>query len=81
MVELFIWQSCPFCQKVLRAAAEIGLQENSHYKIIDAGPGTTGRERVSEVGGKAMVPFLIDGDISMYESDDIIEYLKQKTAT
>jgi glutaredoxin len=78
MVELYIWQSCPFCQKVLRAAAEIGLQENKDYTIIEAGPGTSGRLKVNELGGKTMVPFLIDGTTNMYESDDIIAYLKQK---
>ena len=36
-----------------------------------------GREVVLSVGGKGMVPFLIDGDISMYESDDIVAYLKK----
>ncbi len=32
---------------------------------------------VVRVGGDYMVPFLIDGDTAMYESDDIIVYLKE----
>ena len=79
MIQLYIWNSCPFCQKVLKAAQKMGLEEGTDYTIIDGGPGTPGRAVVEKTGGKAMVPFLIDGDVSMYESDDIIEYL-DKTA-
>ncbi len=78
MIELYIWQSCPFCRKVLRAAEEMGLQEGKDYTVVDGAPGTPGRNTVLETGGKSMVPFLIDGDTSMYESDDIIAYLKDR---
>jgi glutathione S-transferase len=75
MIKLYIRESCPFCKKVLTAAEKIGLKEDKNFTVIDASPGTPGREVVLQVGGKAMVPFLIDGDVSMYESDDIIAYL------
>ena len=78
MINLHIKQGCPFCQKVLKAAEEMGMQEGADYITVDSSPGTPGREKVLKVGGKAMVPFLIDGDHSMYESDDIIEYLRSK---
>ena len=78
MIELYIWNSCPFCQKVLRAAENMGLEEGTDYTIIDGGPGTVGRMTVQSRGGKSMVPFLVDGDVAMYESDDIIAYLKDK---
>ncbi len=71
-------KGCPFCQKVELAAQRFGLEEGKDFSIIDGAPGTPGRDVVLRVGGKAMVPFLIDGDISMYESDDIISYLKGK---
>ena len=76
MIELYIWQSCPYCQKVLKAADSLGLKEGKDYEVVEAGPGTTGRMTVQMRGGKSMVPFLIDGETAMYESDDIIEYLK-----
>ena len=76
MIELYINTRCPFCQKVLKAADEFGLEEGKDYTTIDASTGTPGRKVVLRVGGKGMVPFLIDGDNSMYESDDIIKYLK-----
>jgi len=78
LINLHISQGCPFCQKVLKAAEEMGLKEGVDYITVNSAPGTAGRERVLEVGGKGMVPFLIDGDHSMYESDDIIEYLRSR---
>lgn len=78
MIELYLWSNCPFCQKVLKGAQAAGLKEDTDYRIIDSAPGTAGRITVEKTGGKAMVPFLIDGDHWMYESDDIITYLKSK---
>jgi glutathione S-transferase len=79
MIQLYLSASCPFCKKVLLAASQFGLEEGKNFATIDAAPGTTGRDVVLSVGGKTMVPFLIDGDTSMYESDDIVAYLKQNT--
>lgn len=78
MIELYLSTRCPFCQKVLKAAGQMGLKEGKDFKVIDAGPGTPGRDVVLKVGGDTMVPFLIDGDVFMYESDDIIAYMKKK---
>lgn len=75
MIQLYIRNSCPFCKKVLTAAEKNGLKEGKDFTVIDASSGTPGREVVLQVGGKPMVPFLIDGDVSMYESDDIIAYM------
>ena len=78
MIKLYINARCPFCQKVLSAAQKIGLEDGKDFTTIDAAPGTPGSAVVLSVGGEYMVPFLIDGDTSMYESDDIIAYLKKK---
>jgi len=77
MIQLYLSASCPFCKKVLVAAGQLGLQEGKDFTTIDAAPGTPGRDVVLTVGGKGMVPFLIDGDTSMYESDDIVAYLEK----
>ena len=77
MIELYMRDGCPFCRKVAQAALGFGLKEGEDFIMIDAAPGTPGREVVLSRGGKAMVPFLIDGDTSMYESDDIISYLRK----
>ena len=75
MIELYLRNDCPFCRKVVNAAREFELKEGEDFIIIDAAVGTPGRDVVLKTGGKAMVPFLIDGDVSMYESDDIISYI------
>ncbi len=77
MIALYMWDSCPYCQKVLRATNKYGLVVGKDFQIIDAGPNTPGRLRVQQLGGKAMVPFMVDGDIRMYESDDIVLYLSK----
>lgn len=77
MIQLYLSASCPFCKKVLLAAEQIGLQEGKNFAVVDAAPGTPGRQVVLDTGGKGMVPFLVDGDTAMYESDDIIVYLKK----
>jgi glutathione S-transferase len=77
MIKLYVSARCPFCQKVLSAAGKIGLKDGKDFTTIDAAPGTPGSEVVVRVGGEYMVPFLIDGDTAMYESDDIIAYLKK----
>jgi glutathione S-transferase len=79
LIQLYLWDSCPFCTKVSRAVAELDLVEGRDFDIISAGPGTPGRLIVEERGAKAMVPFLIDGEISMYESDEIIDYLRKNS--
>lgn len=76
MIELYMRDGCPFCQKVIQTARDLGLKEGGDFTVIDAAQGTPGREVVLTRGGKGMVPFMIDGDLSMYESVDIIEYLK-----
>ena len=60
------------------AAAELGLVEGKDFEAIPAGPGTPGRLTVEARGGSQMVPFLVDGQTAMYESDDIIDYLRRR---
>jgi glutathione S-transferase len=79
MIQVYVRAGCPFCQKVEKAAAALGLKEGSDIEFINAAPGTPGREVVLSLGGKAMVPFLVDGEQRMYESDDIIAYLEQNS--
>ena len=77
MIQLYLSATCPFCKKVLVAAEQFGLEEGKDFTTIDAAQGTPGRDVVLNVGGKGMVPFLIDGNTSMYESDDIVAYLEK----
>lgn len=78
MIDLYLQYSCPFCLKVINAIEPMGLAEGQDYQIIRAEMGTMERLKVQQLGGKSMVPFLVDGDHRMYESDDIIKYLREK---
>ena len=73
MLELFILETCPYCQKVMK------FLDNQHmqYNKIDI-TNENNKETLIRMGGKRQVPFLVDKErnIQMYESDDIIEYLK-----
>lgn len=73
MFELFILESCPYCKKVMSFMEE----NNIKYKKIDIKEPHS-EEALIKIGGKRQVPFLIDTDrnIQMYESADIIEYIK-----
>lgn len=74
MKTLFLKPGCPFCARVLAFAREqnIALAERDIVNDPTALP-----ELLSK-GGKRQVPFLVDeeNNTAMYESDDIIEYLK-----
>ena len=76
MLELFVMHSCPYCRKVMEyfdsngveyVKNDISYQEN--------------HERLMKLGGVEQVPFLYDAEkgLKMYESDDIIEYIKRES--
>jgi len=73
MLELFIKDTCPYCHKVMEYLDE----NNIPYKKIDV-KDKLNEEVLLKIGGKVQVPFLVDkeNNIEMYESYDIIEYLK-----
>ncbi len=73
MLDLFILETCPYCKKVMSFLDENGVK----YNKIDI-TNKASEEALIQMGGKRQVPFLSDTDrnIQMYESDDIIEYLK-----
>jgi len=56
---------------------EMKLEENKDFVLINART-EDGSKELLELGGQQQVPFLVDGDVKMYESDDIIEYIKTK---
>ncbi len=73
MLDLYILETCPYCQKVMKFLAENGVS----YNKIDI-KDKASEEALIQIGGKRQVPFLVDKDrnIQMYESSDIIEYIK-----
>ena len=72
MLELYYSPYCPFCVKVLNAMKSIDI--SVELKNIDEDQDAT--RKLVEIGGKRQVPCLFIDGKPMYESDDIIAYLR-----
>lgn len=72
-LELYKMDSCPFCRRVMRYLEESG---RSDVKLVDINTEPGANERLIRDGGLDQVPCLfIDGE-PLYESADIIAWLK-----
>lgn len=73
MITLYGKTNCRFTNKVVEALDEHRLsfmkKNIADQSVLD---------ELIEKGGKRQVPYLIDGDIAMYESDAIVSYLEEK---
>ena len=70
-LELYVRPGCPFCAKVLRFMHEKQITLTLH----DITDGSSNRDDLVRIGGKAQVPCLIIDGSPLYESSDIIDYL------
>jgi glutaredoxin 3 len=75
MVTLYYYESCPFCQMVLRYIQGNKI-ENITLKNTMTDP--SARQNLITIGGKSQVPCLVIDNKPIYESTDIINYLKEK---
>ena len=73
MINLFIVDTCPYCKKVIDYLKTTPI----NFQLLDINDAHN-YEEMMQLGGKRQVPFLFDdkNNVTMYESDDIIEYLK-----
>ena len=78
MLRLYQTASCPFCQLVLAELQRLQLKINIDYELIEAPYGSPERVELETRGGKSQVPFLVDGNVQMYESMDIVRYIYKK---
>ena len=86
MLELYQSEGCPHCVKVREKLSELGVSYVSHNPRL---PGDVGGDVTNEVtyeeltaGGADQIPYLVDTDrgVTMYESDDIVDYLDEQYA-
>jgi glutathione S-transferase len=83
MLEVYQFEGCPYCQKVREKLSELGISYVLHNPRLGKSDDhrvtneTTYAELV-DGGGMDQVPYLVDTDreVTMYESDDIVEYLE-----
>ncbi|MAZ56665.1 NrdH-redoxin [bacterium] len=73
MLTLYMKTGCPFCNRVLAVVDRLGLEDVELKDIADDAIAT----ELVEKGGKRMVPYLVDGETAMYESEDIVNYLQE----
>ncbi|MFT5849640.1 MAG: glutaredoxin 3 [Patiriisocius sp.] len=75
MLTLYYKPTCPFCQRVLGEAEDMGIKLD--LKDISSDPVLA--DELIERGGKRMVPYLVDADrnVEMYESGDIVAYFAE----
>jgi glutaredoxin len=78
---LYEFKACPFCVKTRRAMKRLGL----NIELRDARGDMQWRQQLLAEGGRLQVPCLYipqsSGDAQwLYESDDIIAYLKKRFA-
>ena len=73
--ELYKKETCPYCRKVMQFIADSGRTDIEMKDIVE---NEENRRRLVEVGGKQQVPCLFIDGKPLYESGDIIEYLKEQ---
>ena len=75
MLELFHFESCPYCQKVRNKLEELGLDYMSHPSPT----GSKNREFLKRFLPELQFPLLVDTEknVFMFESDDICKYLEK----
>jgi glutaredoxin 3 len=71
-LELYIRPGCPYCGKVLRF-----MNENKITIPLKDISDERNRQTLVKVGGQSQVPCLFIDGKPMYESEDIINYLKK----
>ncbi len=78
MIELYHTETCPYCVKVRQFLEDQGISYIS--KPVSLRKPTPVRDELARIGGKVQVPFLVDHErgIKLYESNDIIEYVRTK---
>jgi len=76
-MQLFIYDGCPFCDKVITFLKNNNLLDK--VELVDAGL-PENKELLQKISNKTQAPYLVDKDasVSMPESNDIIEYFIKK---
>lgn len=74
--QLYYKKSCPYCVRVLRFLESNGITLDLRDTMQ---PGN--QNDLIRIGGKKQVPCLVINGRALYESEDIISYLRDATAS
>lgn len=70
-LQLYKFDSCPFCRKVMRHFESRGIKVEMRDTMLEP----SYREELLRLGGKSQVPCLMIDGKPLYESDDIIAWV------
>ena len=70
---LYYYESCPYCRKVIRFMEKHHLAVEMKDILIE----DSAYDELKKMGGKTQVPCLFIDERPVYESDDIIQWLKK----
>lgn len=73
-LDLFMFERCPYCRRVMNEIAE---EERTDVELHDIRKNSEDKARLVAVGGMEQVPCLFIDGRPMYESADIIAWLKE----
>lgn len=73
-LELFMFDTCPYCRRVLK---EIDRSGRTDIDLLNIHQSEDARKRLIQIGGKEQVPCLFIDGKPMYESLDIIDWLQK----
>ena len=73
-LKLYMLDRCPYCQKVMTAIKEKGIEDKFQYFSVTE---PENNAYVLEKGGQDMCPCLFIDDKPMYESSDIVEWINK----
>lgn len=73
-LELYKMSTCPYCRKVMEYIASTGRTDITYHDINED---KEAEQTLVTLGGKRQVPCLFIDGKPMYESMDIIEWLKE----
>lgn len=72
--ELYKKNACPFCQKVMAFMKKNAVQGIEMKDIVEE---PKNKEDLITLGGKNQVPCLFIDGKALYESEDIIQYMRE----
>lgn len=72
-LDLYMFETCPYCQKVISEITSSGRKDVVFHNIHE---NEADRLELIRVGGKQQVPCLFIDGKPLYESDDIVDWLR-----
>ena len=72
-LKFYYMDACPFCKKVVQYMERNDIR----VEMVDINADPKNRQELIELGGKEQVPMLLIDGKPLYESSDIIKWLKE----